>query len=281
MCVNAASAATTGNNSTVKKTFEGTGSVNVATTSTNPSIIDKGIYYWKTSKGYSCYLKWTDYKYYNYYVVVLYQYKYHTKYFSGKMILKNKNSGKFINDIYVTCTGNMWKSPSSSFLGWNEYADHFAIRKTGLYQINRDGELISSLVHPTISKPTVALLKTNPGWWCYAGDPPIWSAKIINSKTIYLYGQAHLPFKAGLGFKPYNVIIKSKTGTRINVASLSIPTVTGAATPYIIVKLASPLMDGYSYTIKLPGKFRYFVDHVTTKSVWVVLWYHGRTYPTN
>ena len=180
-----------------------------------------------------------------------------------------------MNDIYTVSTGNMWINPSSGFVGWNENADHFATRKTGLYQINRDGEWITSLVHPTIPKPKLTFIPSNPTNPYYPyGAPPIYKAQIINSKTIYLYGGNGLYFKPGLGFKTSNVIIKSNTGTRINVASLSIPKIIGAA--YIIVKLTTPLQDGYKYTLHLPSKYRYFVDFLNIHSVYVVLFMHNR-----
>ena len=93
MFVGAATAAATGNNSTtVNKTVTGSDSSNIATVGTTPPIIDHGIYSWKNSKGYSCYLKWVDYKYSSHYVVVKYSYKYQTRYFSGKLALINKES---------------------------------------------------------------------------------------------------------------------------------------------------------------------------------------------
>jgi archaellum component FlaG (FlaF/FlaG flagellin family) len=271
LCVGAVSAAAAGSNTTLKKTISSSTTKNVAMVESTPTIIDQGTYKWTNSKGHKCSLTWKDYKYSSHNVLIKYVYKYQTKYFSGQVKLVNRESQSYSNDIYISASGNMWTKFSPGFLGGNENAVSFATRKNGIYQMNRDGEWLPYLVQPKIAiiPPAVTIKNLQ----C----PPIKYWKIKDTKTIWLYFAPEAWIKAGPGFSTKNVVVKSNTGTRINVSSLTIsyfPTSLNQRDNMLKIKLSTPMKNGYKYTITLPAKIHYFIRHLHPDWTYAVLLHH-------
>jgi hypothetical protein len=244
---------------------------NVVTAKATPPVIDQGTYWWKDSSGHQCYYTWKDYKYSKTYVLVKYTYKHEDKFFTGQMSLINKASQNYPYDVYATGTGNIWKNQWKGFIGTNEYAYSYATRKSGLYQVHRNGKLIPYFVHPTAPTKPLTLKLVN------RQCPPVLSSKVKDNQTIWLYFSPQSNIKPGPGFKPINVILRDQNGKRIYIKSLSTyhyyTTYTGKNV--IIIKLASSLQNGNKYTITLPSSKHYFIDHMSYSSPYTMLFHHN------